>query len=167
MKKLLLLLLFSFCSHVSAQTPLGSAKFTWIIPNPAFNAPVPSDWVIDEYRIYCTVDQGDGSPKIVYNKVVYGYTTAAASYDDVPGGELFCYMTSWSIKADAESEPSNTVSKFVLTTIPPGPPTDFDFEVDDPTASVETPPPVVRDDSGRKIRHSRHQFNRRLPNPDK
>jgi hypothetical protein len=157
--KLFLIILFAL---VSFQAKAGSADFTWTIPNPAFDAPVPADWIIDEYRLYCTIDPG-GGPSISYNQVILGYTTDAASYNDIPGGMMSCYMTSWSIKANAESLPSNTVTKFILDIVHPAPPAEVNFEVNIPASSGSLPPPTLGSD-GRKIRSDPHHFKRRLPN---
>lgn len=175
MKRLyaLIAVLLTF-SLMFGQARAGSADFTWTIPNPAFDAPVPADWIIDEYRIYCTIDPGNGQPKVQYNQVVFGYTTDAASYNDIPGGDMTCYMTSWSIKANAESMPSNTVTKFILDAIHPNSPGSLDFTPNIPASSgaslIDNSDPVARAEAKRqrqmerkrqKLMNSNNRFNTR------
>jgi hypothetical protein len=122
MKKLLLIL-FLFAGNAVA----GEATFTWLKPVPPWDVVVPPAWVIDEYRIKCTVVV-PLQPDVSYTRVVPGYDTETVTYDDLPNGDTTCVMTSWSNGSGSESIDSASVNKFVFNAdVNPNPPTIFDF----------------------------------------
>ena len=112
----------------------GEATFNWIKPVPMFTdnadgspAVVPPDWTIDEYRIMCRVTV-TGQPAVSYTRIITGgYNIETVTYTDLPNGETTCVMRSWSAGNGLESIDSNSVTKFVMDSITPAPPTVFDF----------------------------------------
>lgn len=111
----------------------GEATFTWTKPNPAWlpdpPGTAPTGWVINEYRLYCTI-VNLGQADITYNKVIPGYDTETATYTDIPSGDMSCHMTSWSNgdgTMDLESANSQTVTKLITDSVSPQPPALFDF----------------------------------------
>ncbi len=99
----------------------GDAIFTWTKPVPAFDVSVPAGTVIDEYRIHCTV----GASNFVI--VVSGYDTEQYDATGLVPGSHTCYMTSWSVGANAESVDSESVTKTIFDASSPNPPAFFDF----------------------------------------
>jgi hypothetical protein len=114
----------------------GSAIFTWIPPNPMWmpepdgsQPTVPPGFTIDEYRIKCQTTHSDGSVT-PFVKVVPGYTTTTATYNDLLPGFMVCHMTSYSAGFGTESAPSPTVSKEIVDITPmatPAAPIQFNF----------------------------------------
>ena len=117
MRYLILLL-----SVLSVNAFAASADFTWQKPVPAFTAAVPSDWVIDEYRIYCVDDKANQ-----FNATVPGYDTESYSMSGLNVGNLTCYMTSYSAAAGLESAPSASITRFIHEGGSPNAPSGFDF----------------------------------------
>jgi len=123
MKKLLIAALMLF----SSTTFAADAVFTWTKPVPAFNAVVPPAWVIDEYRIYCSTDDGTGGAPVNIVINVPGYNTESHSETGLAPGNVTCYMTSWSVLANAESPGSTPITNFLTDGGTPNAPSSFDF----------------------------------------
>lgn len=125
--RVILLLLIPF------SVMAGEATFTWTKPNPAWlpdpPGTAPAGWVIDEYRLYCTIVNA-GQPDIIYNQTIIGYDTETATYTDIPAGEMSCFMRSWTSgngTTSIESADSITVTKTIVDSVSPNPPALFDF----------------------------------------
>ena len=121
-KRLLLATLLSV--GMSSAAIAANATFTWTKPVPMFSAEVPPSWTIDEYKIYCATDAGEE-----FTVSVPGYETESYDATGMPVGNTSCYMTSFSVAAGVESEPSITVVTFVHDGAVPNAPAGFNFSV--------------------------------------
>lgn len=99
----------------------GDANFTWIKPDPAFDAVVPAGTIIDEYRIYCTVGSND------FVIVVPGYDTEQYNATGLTPGSYTCFLRSYSDAQGLESIDSNSVTKVIYDPSSPNPPASFVF----------------------------------------
>lgn len=119
MKYLLSIILILFSTTVSAD---GSAIFTWAKPVPAFTGNPDPAWIINEYRLRCTVDSIP-----VPDRIILGYDTETVSYDDMLEGMTACFPVSYSAGAGVESITGATVTKMVYQDTLPNPPQNFNF----------------------------------------
>ena len=129
MKKIGLLLIASLLSF---QVSAADVQFTWNKPVPAFSETPPAGWLIDEYRVYCSVDDGNGTITD-FNTTAFGYDTESILATGIAAGIYTCYVTSYSALPNLESVQSNTITKTISSTAVPGEPTNFDFIDQNPT----------------------------------
>jgi hypothetical protein len=116
---------------LSFNVAASDIAFTWNKPVPEFTETPPPGATIDEYRVYCDVDDGLGTVvSVIYT--AFGYDTERHVEFGVSSGSYTCMMRSYSAVLDKESPSSNIVIKSISSTALPGTPTNFDFT--DPNA---------------------------------
>jgi len=109
----------------SAGLVAGDALFTWGKPVPQFGGPgqVPEGWIIDGYRVKCTVQETGGQ----WSAEIAGYDTEEYQATGLVVGTHVCHMVSFSNGYGGESLPSMEVSKQIFAEDAPDRPINFDF----------------------------------------
>jgi hypothetical protein len=123
MKRLFLIpVLALMCSTVYAT----DVVFTWSKPTPKFTSALPPTYDIDEYHIYCNVDEG-GPAAAIYEQTALGYDTETITATGIPDGQMTCIMRSYSLLLDRESADSDAITKHIVGGTVPGKPIRFNF----------------------------------------
>lgn len=116
-------LIFGILLLVTLPASAGDALFNWVKPDPAFTFEPPPGWIINEYRIYCSVAETGGT----WAATVPGYDSENYQALDLVVGTHSCYIVSYSASCDCESDPSQTVTKQIFSDQGPNAPAGFDF----------------------------------------